>query len=1541
MKLSTSLYQMFVQLKVFEPKQTQATSIPLTDTQSILIENGIAIGKLLKALFNQAAKQSQRPLTPLPQLDQLKTITTASTKLYNWNILLEAMKQLQVPYDIDPDIKKMILMGDPQILEDICNKIYGGFQQNTIEKKIIKLNSSTIKNKPQEIQPSQSNTLEFFTNLLAKHLGLQSKQVISLYADNNKYLAQVITKGVQRVYEPIINFYDEIFTQTDHLLSLIQEEPDKGLKFALQILKTGLVSKSQDVALCSIKVLGKLVIVSVQKRLQITKLLHEWYILNGLQTNLLAIKRHPQLVDSLVDLLLLFCKNNLVELFTQTLKQNCANQVEYLTTLDKLYGSLNEETLLELNSSGLLAQMIEQSLDTLENIQIKIDERIQIMRLIVLIWQKFYDQFEQHQQRVYNILKMSAQEQSQSVSLMAITFLFQMLEHFGQRKIKEAPFIYKCIALLLVECKQEQQVSFILNNLLHLFNQIPSIPIGVILDPFIGALQQLTYPSLVVFNFIVQISAHPSLSAKSNVQLLDLLSKIAIYDTVHYQIANSILIRIIQNSIDNETTIEFLGKFAKVSLAVYLSVYKKKDNIKIAQKQIVERQRCAQIIEVLKMICNIHNQYVNQVIKTLAGHTNLQFKLLYGKLNNGLNSLLHQLGNLDDIMLQVQTEYEDSKLTKQAYSESSIKEIKDVQSNLKKFTKLKLTKEEQYHLASLRIPRNADPKVLDDINQIKVKYQNQQETKIKQKELNEIQEKQLKIQVRQQLEKRQIEQGVALYNKQDVEVKLIYEDGSRMNELKKEKKTGLTIFEIIDLSLEEDFEKQLVDQLLLRYHKVLKFIFNKYGNSSLQQQLNTSFEQLQQKTKTIHVSEISKFIRDFEINFTSEQIQSLARQVQVQILHNKTEFKEFDFQTFTQIFVQLSIIIAGPQVQPYISLQRFISYLRQITASKKMSTALFDDPDSQYFKESDIIREFNKKLLEDPEFQLPDAYKKVGIPQLSFVYQLKVIPDEQAICYEIISDLIQNTFGMHIIEPVTEQVVVYKARPDAFGYIQSKLQNDSQEKDKKVKDVIQPRKKVLEIEPKRELTLNMKLEISKFNFRERPIAEAVGNLLDDMLYAIEHNKQSLERTNIITNKAMQEKKQQELKVQQEQMFKEQKRKEREKEIKKKITDNRDMSLQKIMAVEKEKLIKLKTEGQHKSKEKEKRSQYLDDLKSKIRDHSEQLKNEQLKQLLIEKEIKEKEERQKKEQFKQFNSQQIEKLRKSKEDEKQQQKLQNDKLKEELLKQKTLLERARSKIQTVDQSRIKQEKQINQQIIEKFKSAPIQKVISQYGVALQVLFQFLVNETYFVIGQNSRDQINYKTFSWFADRFNFSPEVISRDDITRIYRFLTKDKEIIDKVPVGMKYDEFLLSLFIISLKGSDIFNKVALKISKKDGKVNIKNIQQIVEQEQKQLQSKSPDQLSPEAEPKSQSPQAQSIIEETPARMKSKSQYIERDMVFKQSMLIQTNEHTFEAFILYLDISNDKNQLDLRFRKALEEKKVPNKVRKQFLQDKLGIYASN
>lgn len=49
--------------------------------------------------------------------------------------------------------------------------------------------------------------------------------------------------------------------------------------------------------------------------------------------------------------------------------------------------------------------------------------------------------------------------------------------------------------------------------------------------------------------------------------------------------------------------------------------------------------------------------------------------------------------------------------------------------------------------------------------------------------------------------------------------------------------------------------------------------------------------------------------------------------------------------------------------------------------------------------------------------------------------------------------------------------------------------------------------------------------------------------------------------------------------------------------------------------------------------------------------------------------------------------------------------------------------------------------------------------------------------------------------------------------------LTKDKEVIDNIPIGMNFEEFLMSLHRIAIKASSIFNKVVLK--SKSIKMNI------------------------------------------------------------------------------------------------------------------------
>ena len=49
---------------------------------------------------------------------------------------------------------------------------------------------------------------------------------------------------------------------------------------------------------------------------------------------------------------------------------------------------------------------------------------------------------------------------------------------------------------------------------------------------------------------------------------------------------------------------------------------------------------------------------------------------------------------------------------------------------------------------------------------------------------------------------------------------------------------------------------------------------------------------------------------------------------------------------------------------------------------------MYDDPEHQFFQETEVIKEYNKKLLSDPKYVLPEGYKAVKEPRLSFKYEL-------------------------------------------------------------------------------------------------------------------------------------------------------------------------------------------------------------------------------------------------------------------------------------------------------------------------------------------------------------------------------------------------------------------------------------------------------------------------------------------------------------------------------------------------------------------------
>jgi len=68
--------------------------------------------------------------------------------------------------------------------------------------------------------------------------------------------------------------------------------------------------------------------------------------------------------------------------------------------------------------------------------------------------------------------------------LVALNFLFKLLDLFSKERNPFAPIIYKTIVFSLVENHSDFQTrEFVMANFTKLLVKIPSIPIGILIEP--------------------------------------------------------------------------------------------------------------------------------------------------------------------------------------------------------------------------------------------------------------------------------------------------------------------------------------------------------------------------------------------------------------------------------------------------------------------------------------------------------------------------------------------------------------------------------------------------------------------------------------------------------------------------------------------------------------------------------------------------------------------------------------------------------------------------------------------------------------------------------------------------------------------------------------------------------------------------------------------------------------------------------------------------------------------------------------------------
>ena len=78
----------------------------------------------------------------LSKIDSLKNATTPASKLYNWNLICEALKKLNII--IDQDVKSLIVAGDLDLINEVLREIYKA-HSNTVSSTINSANGDVIK----------------------------------------------------------------------------------------------------------------------------------------------------------------------------------------------------------------------------------------------------------------------------------------------------------------------------------------------------------------------------------------------------------------------------------------------------------------------------------------------------------------------------------------------------------------------------------------------------------------------------------------------------------------------------------------------------------------------------------------------------------------------------------------------------------------------------------------------------------------------------------------------------------------------------------------------------------------------------------------------------------------------------------------------------------------------------------------------------------------------------------------------------------------------------------------------------------------------------------------------------------------------------------------------------------------------------------------------------------------------------------------------------------------------------------------------------
>ena len=678
-------------------------------------------------------------------------------KLHNWELILESLKNYY-GISFDENFKTLLIAGDMNSFNTLFEKLYSFFCE--LKSRIERQNETKLlkENKQKEKIPDFSkeklgelpkirfnedivdldaltdevaqlkqlnqtrSVLEFIIVAICKSMSLNSKQAAALLTDNKKYLIHILTKGLSnKNFEPVLYFYQNVLGNIDYFIKLLEinsiaypNQISKNIELSLSTFKPGLLSKNMEVVFISSRLLSKIALECIENNL--ISAAWDWFISpnGGLEGCLLCFKKHNDASEVVVTLMNNFGRFHIYELFTVYLKQFLQSDGAYFTFVADILPTFSKLSNFadEFEKNNLKGFFLEYILEVSRSPNI--NERIKCSLFLAEIWINFsiYFNSDEENYRILSIFKTLYKDNNHLVQFTSICQLFRVLLVFSSERNSFVPIIYKSLIFNFIEYHHDLSIrELMLNNFSYLFKMILSIPVGIMVEPYVKQIQynlgKTYYFNMNDISFLTTISRHPRYNVKEAMLTLDILGKIFYdigkeevmeveafktntYRGIYFnKVINPLFTMILSRYLIHELGVEFIFKFVKMSLlsfckldkllsdkiflhSIVLNVNPEEEKFKlIFEEDVILNERESNfylnfrslskqiIVKLILDILGINNTFVNGVIKNLLIGAELRHYKIYKFYNIGLSKMLSHFGEPHNLVYYYNVNYDE------------------------------------------------------------------------------------------------------------------------------------------------------------------------------------------------------------------------------------------------------------------------------------------------------------------------------------------------------------------------------------------------------------------------------------------------------------------------------------------------------------------------------------------------------------------------------------------------------------------------------------------------------------------------------------------------------------------------------------------------------------------------------------------------------------------------------------------------------------------------------------------------------------------